>query len=134
MKTTDLMIGDIIKYNDEFVCVADIGSAVCIADYLVPTGHENAKYSAFYNRVMEVVSMFTPVPLTDDILKLNGWQFGTNGEWKKKNCLIELETGDEGGYYIYVGNVRVFIDSVHSLQHILRLAGLKEKADNFKII
>lgn len=139
MKCNELMIGDIIKHNDDFVRVADIGSAVCIADYLDPTGHENAKYSTCYNRAIEVISMFTPIELTNEILLMNGFE-------KSKECdffylnefpfdlMNSKYNEDPTCYGVMTGNSTVkYIKYVHQLQQILRIFGNEKIADNFKV-
>lgn len=128
IEAKELMLGDWINYlPDMFGRVTEL-----------KTG-ENGEFvevsfkNSYYKAILLKDDYFYPIPLTDDILKLNGWQFGTNGEWKKEKCLIELETGEEGGYYVYIGDSRVFVDSVHNLQHLLKFAGFRELADNFVV-
>lgn len=128
IEAKELMLGDWINYQpDMFGRVTEL-----------KTG-ENGEFvevsfkNGYYKAILLKDAYFDSILLTDDILKLNGWQFGTNGEWTKEKCLIELETGDEGGYYIHVGNTIVFVDSVHELQHLLKFAGFRELADDFVI-
>lgn len=79
---------------------------------------------------------FEPIPLTEEILKANGFR------------LIGFHkldfVRDEGGFASYNrvthcvsvgcdGSVKKNIGYVHELQHALRLCGLDELADNFKI-
>ena len=72
-----------------------------------------------------------PIPLTPEILEKNGLWYYSNDMWLH----------DEVGFYIEKWNGRfqcydindIKLDSVHQLQQILRLYGLNELADNFKV-
>ena len=72
-----------------------------------------------------------PIPLTSEILEKNGWWFNTEDMWlhDEVNFIIEKWSGRFQCYDIN----DIKLDSVHQLQQILRLCGLNELADNFKI-
>ena len=72
-----------------------------------------------------------PVPLTPEILEKNGWWFDTEDKWlhDEVNFIIEKWNGRFQCYDIN----QIKLDSVHELQHALRLCGLNELADNFKV-
>ena len=91
-----------------------------------------------------------PIPLTQSILEANGWivkknhvQKGNFGDsplmlWHLtenkilRNFVHEMEISDlssDEGY-----RLRFRCDYVHELQHALRLCGLNDLADNFKVI
>ena len=71
-----------------------------------------------------------PIILTPEILEKNGWYY-----------MDDLWQHEEVGFYIEKWNERfrcydindIKLDSVHELQQTLRLCGLNELADNFKI-
>ena len=94
-----------------------------------------------------------PIPLTNDILKKNGWEmksymlppyasfirtyYFTKDEgythlelkgnalniWKKK------KKGNDGVY----SDIVIYVNYVHQLQQVLRLAGMTDMANNFKV-
>lgn len=77
-----------------------------------------------------------PIPLTEDILKANGFENYCANEWRysDKDVIIsiwlhskrtEIDTHND--------SLILHIPYVHSLQHALRLCGLNELADNVKI-
>jgi len=81
---------------------------------------------------------FEPIPLTEDILKANGIN------WSDRHCVFtdahhfsfakDLHFGRV--YNMYGDNHHEVIMPfrfVHELQHALRLCGLNDLADNFKI-
>lgn len=78
-----------------------------------------------------------PIPLTEDILKANG--IPTNGDThifdSDINCYLELKF-ESGKLWWTINLAEYFIipfTYVHELQRALRLCGLNELADNFKI-
>lgn len=107
MKATELMIGDWVK------------SRTGMNVKIVGISHD---YPCVYE----------PIPLTSEILEKNGCVMvdkGDYGEWHiKENPNIPLWQHTE--FIIFDG---VVINYVHELQHALRLCGLNELADNFKI-
>lgn len=76
-----------------------------------------------------------PIPLTEEILKLNGFiHKETMDEWWHEEYdpvwgmrLSDFELTDEFKFG------RAKITYVHELQHALRLCGLNDLADNFKV-
>ena len=124
MKATELQIGDWILYGDKPVKVLQLS--------------ENGKYD-----------WVKPIPLTYEILKKNGFKEAALKEPNTTN-LVRKWWSKHGEIYIkeyylarsreitYVvgGGHRMRIENiymVHQLQHSLRLCGLDELADNFKI-
>ena len=80
-----------------------------------------------------------PIPLTPEILEKNGFVFlcqDYSAYYLNKLEIRERELTAEGlyEYDLEIGGVWVLIHYVHELQHILRLCGLNELADNFKIL
>lgn len=79
-----------------------------------------------------------PIPLTDGVLKANGFRksieegtyyFPEGYKAHERGYAIENE---DGLWYITEHNLMPFV-YVHELQHALRLCGLNDLADNFKI-
>ena len=95
-----------------------------------------------YSRDIQV----KPIPLTAEILEKDGWERDIDKEWEynnshilpyycyqweKQNVKIEMYAGLEGFTISLIIGRRFY--AVHELQHVLRLYGLDELADNFKI-
>ena len=92
------------------------------------------------------IGCIEPIPLTAEILEKDGWERDIDKEWKynnsrilpyycyqweKQNVKIEMYAGLEGFTISLIIGLRFY--AVHELQHVLRLYGLDELADNFKI-
>ena len=115
MKANELMIGD----------------WVYVKDY--PMNPEAKQVTA--NHFVRSLCEFKPIPLTEEILKANGFiHKDTMDEWWHEEYdptwgirMSDFELTDEFNFG------RAKITYVHELQHALRLAGLQELADNFKI-
>lgn len=77
---------------------------------------------------------FEPIPLTGDLLEMNGWK-GSALYWECKKCPFELfiNMGDGKPFINGHGSVCYDFRYVHQLQHALRLCGLNDLADNFKV-
>ena len=92
-----------------------------------------------------------PIEITDDIMRKNNWEEcdyplpynhheyyyvkdedGNHLVWNSEvlSIWLDLEEGKDDGAY---ANIDMPIKYVHQLQQALRLAGLSEIADNFKI-
>ena len=151
MKATDLMIGDWVGrvFNDNRI----------IEDYRqvdwIRTGEIGMRYCKVWS-----IGCIEPIPLTHEILERNGFNPDTflTAEWEKKvyfkefsSCVVEP---DDSGKYIFgttiywnkkdgdgspidwgtmYESIIYNLQYVHELQHSLRLCGLDELADNFKI-
>lgn len=76
-----------------------------------------------------------PIPLTPEILEKNGWK--QNSEFfmeKEVNENTHLSWTDRYGAALYKNTYHICdCNYVHILQHALRLCGLDELADNFKL-
>ena len=95
-----------------------------------------------YSRDIQV----KPIPLTAEILEKDGWERDIDKEWEynnshilphycyqweKRNVKIKMYAGLEGFTISLIIGLRFY--AVHELQHVLRLYGLDELADNFKV-
>ena len=128
MKEKDLMIGDKVMVK----VLSQIPNT-----YVLHTWAAND-----YSRDIQV----KPIPLTAEILEKDGWERDIDKEWEynnshilphycyqweKQNVKIEMYAGLEGFTISLIIGRRFY--AVHELQHVLRLYGLDELADNFKI-
>ena len=128
MKATDLMIGDKVMVK----VLSQIPDT-----YVLHTWTAND-----YSRDIQV----KPIPLTAEILEKDGWERDIDKEWEynnshilphycyqweKRNVKIEMYAGLEGFTISLIIGRRFY--AVHELQHALRLCGLDELADNFKV-
>lgn len=82
-----------------------------------------------------------PIPLTEEILKANGFVIERSRECyfiyysKNDEIVVALEYDvEQKDYWVHLGGYsNVIFKYVHELQHILRLCGLIGLADNFKV-
>lgn len=113
MKAADLMVGDKVMVK----VLSQIPDT-----YALHTWTAND-----YSRDIQV----KPIPLTPEILEKNGWWFDTEDMWHHDEVDFSIEKWN-GKFQCYDIN-QIKLDSVHQLQHILRLCGINELADNFKV-
>lgn len=129
MKPTELMIGDWVfnKHHKKHIQITPY-------DFFnhahLPSGKQ------YFVGEPEVVSGrdFEPIPLTHEILERNGFKY-----FEDCNSYILL-TEDLDSVILTLNGLTVIfhwhdipIMCVHQLQHVLRLCGLNELADNFKL-
>lgn len=78
-----------------------------------------------------------PVALTKEMLEKNGFEFFDSSYFNNNVSITFFSTGIYFTCDVYKDEVCDVIEShinyVHELQHLLRLCGLTEMADNFKI-
>ena len=145
MKVTDLMLGDLILINNtphRIEAIDGIDAEILADDNLYYVGED--RYRA--------EDKIEGIPITPEILEKNGF-YDRNTQWYYKRfgsyvcfdiaiSLVyrEIEVSkvcgagtdceeEEYGSSIVFGNDIC----VHTLQHALRLCGLNELADNFKV-
>ena len=139
MKSNELMIGDWVTvevpdnmpHNERVYEIMEEGISY--------TKDSDMLGIAFYENVK-------PIPLTPEILKMNRFcnvSILDNNTFEyidyyldasNKNRKFRLvHTLDTGKYYIYIAYNSTRIQYVHELQHILRLFGLTEMANNFEV-
>ena len=133
MEATELMIGDWVGrvFDDKRIDYRQV-------DW-IRTGEIGMRYQKVW-----AIGCIEPIPLTPEILEKNGFSFVKssdrdsvwNGWWINKG--LELATcclDKEGNWpcYINIYDSNIKCEYVHQLQHALRLCGLDELADNFKI-
>ena len=143
MKPTDLMLEDWVLWKNRYVQIVRTCSVV------YSFGHRDvwlAHCNDDNNVECHDMSKISPIPLTPEILEKNGWERDIDKEWKynnshilphycyqweKRNVKIEMYAGLEGFTISLIIGRRFY--AVHELQHALRLCGLDELADNFKV-
>ena len=75
-----------------------------------------------------------PIPLTPGILEKNGWKETEYWhEYKDGNTIIQYSLSNIWGIINEIEIEHFKCEYVHQLQHLLRLCGLDELADNFKV-
>lgn len=140
MKATELMIGDLVKIKGhlDYDKVQEIARDENMQWYI------SFACSATLFRAYE----FEPIPLTPEILEKNGW---LNDPYSR----LSLQDGKWLEFYWYEHRLQKYWEGtdewqnhtkqlelvfkagsifyVHELQHALRLCGLNELADNFKV-
>lgn len=127
MKATDLMIGDWISYSNEFFRI-DYYHRITDTIGLMYAG----KSPNFGNGVICAEDAL-PIPLTSEILEKNRFYKDWDNKTYLMGELFRLTPLTDGMGYCVNKWVSMQIYSVHQLQHALRLCGLDELADNFKI-
>lgn len=124
IKTNELMLGDLVRLTDGQI--AKVRGLGVYGDIEVRRENTN-----IYGGEEDI----EPIPLTEEILFKNGFEYE-----------MEKITSTSNGYYIFrledfyidiythsYGFGCATINYVHELQHLLRLCGLNDLADNFKI-
>lgn len=118
MKASELMIDDWVEIQDtpryykvEGINILAKGDAcrLTFEDYVVDTWCDRVK----------------PIPLTEEILKPNGLDPISCCDLSMPHWFMSLRSGNH--------HVEMPFQYVHQLQHALRLCGLNDIADNFKI-
>lgn len=124
MKVTELSVCDWINIDGEPIKVEDIYN-------------NGGIYRINYDSVC--IDDVEAIPLTEEILKLNGWKrhydmrLMDEPEYHHDKVCFRL-CRSCGILFMYVGDSAFReMSYVHKLQHALRLCGLNELADNFEI-
>lgn len=135
IKCRDLMVGDWITNESGLPTQIITVSGACA--YAIFGGDEGDPWV-----FDDYIYLPTPIPLTPEILEKNGFVFDC-GFWTIANprynnviMVTYYSIGDNVadtflGHWAF--NENYAIDYVHQLQHALRLCGLNELANNFKI-
>ena len=139
MKLTDLAIGDLVLINNtphKIQAIDSIDAEILADDELYYVGEDRCHSE----------DKIEGIPLTPEILEKNGWERDIDKEWvynnshilphycyqwEKRNVKIEMYAGLEGFTISLIIGHRFY--TVHELQHALRLCGLNELANNFKL-
>ena len=132
MKVTDLMIGDWVIFSDKPLKVQHIYNNG-YDDVVAETMEEFLDEDGVKCEEIKDVPLVncSPIPLTPEILEKNGWWYNVEDMWFHDEVDFCIEKWD-GRFQCYEIN-DIKLDSVHELQNVLRLCGLNELADNFKV-
>ena len=128
MKAVDLMIGDWVGrfFDDKRI----------IEDYRQVDWIRNGEIGMRYCKVWSI-GCIEPIPLTPEILEKNGFWVMENVNNGAEEYIAYATAGLMFHYNrdndYYFPNTPISWKYVHELQHALRLCGLDELADNFKI-
>lgn len=126
MKATDLMIGDFVNVNDIPLRVGAIRQ-----DEL---GFFDNDYKIYWCSDDEF-DRIDPIPLTEEILAKNGWDFSKKkyGIYCKEDKFHDAELSrDDNGFYWSINTDEyeiLRVDYVHQLQHLLRLCGIDKEIE-----
>ena len=122
MKANELMIGDWVRL------VADDSNECLQVSYVRHDGVGFKQYSHFFDEI-------EPIPLTEEILKANGFEYRefTSGESMHYNHSVTVYLNKDGDIFMLIGGEQRWMKYVHELQQALRLCGLNELAENFRI-
>ena len=126
MKANEIMVGDLILVNNRPTRVYGIME----------------RQGRIYDTMTNDISLkrCDPMPLTPKILEKNGfdvsdpevsiYRFEEDGQ-AFRFCLRRMYDKDNhpNGYSFYAFNVLAIIDSVHQLQHALRLCGIDKNIE-----
>ena len=124
MKLTDLAIGDLILINNtphKIQAIDSIDAKILADDDLYYVGEDRCHSE----------DKIEGIPLTPEILEKNGWWYDGDDMWQHEEVGFYIEKLN-GRFQCYEIN-QIKLDSVHKLQQTLRLCGLNELADNFKV-
>lgn len=150
MKACELMIGDLIYVygrNGNIFSKPHWYIRKVTADWLADMDIREANDKELTDNGIVIPNQLfigdtKPIPLTDDILKANGFEDETSNFWKLRvddkphHYIFRLNKGGALGGDGYSMNCNIYtitINYVHELQHALRICGLNDLADNFKI-
>lgn len=135
MKIEELMIGDLVKYNNEIYKVVGIYGSSQMVD-LYPY-HIKSKENKYLLPIFKHISDISPIPLTNDILKANAWHE------RQYSCVYDRDGVpfglDIGKIELYLGEcsdddtIIFSLLYVHELQNVFRICSLNELADNLKL-
>lgn len=147
MKANELMIGDWVSYT-EYEYYRKVSS---IDPLMERVGLGYIDLNTFPSYDYCDIHDVNPIPLTPEILEKNGWKQSkyetcsglyeykgehlshlmvkrSNGRW------VAIVDGQDNVEETYDASyLRINIFYVHELQHALRLCGLNDLADNFKV-
>lgn len=132
MKPTDLMIKDWVLWKNRYVQIARISGIVYSFGHIdILLAHCNDVGDGIETHD---ISKISPIPLTTEILEKNGWvRTEYCHEYHDGKNIIQSRLP-----YMWISingiNIEAFkCEYVHQYQHLLRLFGLNELANNFKI-
>ena len=122
MKATELMVGDWVCLKDDTKYELPLKVDGVLTDDISLEGE---------GFLGGAEGLIRPIPISPEMLEENGWWYDVEDMWLHDKVDFGIERWN-GGFQCYNIN-QIKLDSVHELQHALRLCGLNELADNFKV-
>lgn len=129
MRPNEVMIGDWLMFTDPNTKETEPSQIT-----MEIIGFDSAKYW----------KCFTPIEITPEILEANGFEkYGNRcGIWLNKEDFdnhTEIDYRIDQNWFdlkrmanrLYIYQIKCEVHYVHEMQHLLRVAGLNEMADNF---
>lgn len=135
MKSNELIIGDWVKFMDEPLKVQYVYNNG-YDDIVAETMEEFLDEDGVICEEIKDVPLIncSPIPLTPEILEKNGWKEAEYWhEYQDGGNIIQCCLPDMRGRINGIEIENFKCEYVHQYQHLLRLCGLNELADNFKI-
>ena len=88
------------------------------------------------DKICSDVIAYDPIPLTEEILKANGFEYRefTSCESMHYDHSATVYLNKDREVFMLIGGEQRWLEHVHQLQHALRLCGLNDLADNFKVV
>ena len=135
METNNLMLGDLVYIKSGRRPVAGPGKVCQFCKTMIyarPLDDEEQVIDAY-------LTLFEPIELTNNMLLLNGFGKSENIDWFWLTGfpfdISKCSYRDPSVYEVSVGNGGIVrtIKYVHELQNLLRVVGLEELANNFKL-
>lgn len=130
MRCTDLQINDWVYLSEKSrypMQVRGVNESDCLLDF---DGNEGDPFDGIYGE-----GGIAPIELTAEMLKRNKWEslYGRYWENIKVTEFSISQYGAEFRCCLGYDNELTFFRYVHELQHLLRLCGYDDLADDFKI-
>ena len=131
MEIKELMIGDWIRYSPKSISLNNnyggLYRAEGVSQDTISLGAKNYRFVVSDKEI-------DPIPLTTEILEKNGWeQTEYCHEYRDDKNTIQCRLPYMVGRINGIEIERFKCKYVHQYQHLLRLCGLDELANNFKI-
>lgn len=129
MKASELMIGDTLRYKQDFPFASLQGkiAKVCGVDGRVDV--RTIDDDKFHES--EHPNWLEPIPLTPEILEKNGFRHGSYvGGYYSPDCPFRVFVKTEGGCEfttLFDDEIHFSCIFVHQLQHALRLYGIEKE-------
>ena len=125
MNAKELMIGDLVCLKDDIKCELPLKVDGVITNDISLDG------DGFLGGAEGLIR---PIPITPEILEKNGWKETAYWhEYKDGENIIQCRLPDMRGVINEIEINHFKCEYVHQYQHLLRLCGLDELADNFKV-
>ena len=125
MKATELMVGDWVCLKDDIKCELPLKVDGVLTDDISLEGE---------GFLGGAEGLIRPIPITPQMLVINGWKETQYWhEYQDDKNTIQCCLPDMRGRINGIEIEHFKCEYVHQYQHLLRLCGLNELADNFKV-